>query len=35
VKHKKAQVAAAALGRELSGFVWAIGQLVSPHPAQA
>ena len=35
VKHKKSQVAAAALGRELSGFVWAIGQLVSPHPVKA
>jgi len=35
VKHKKSQVAAAALGRELSGFVWAIGQIVSPHPAKA
>ena len=30
VRHKKAQVAAAALGRELSGFVWAIGRLVQP-----
>jgi len=30
VKHKKSQVAAAALGRELSGFVWAIGRLVKP-----
>jgi transposase len=27
-------VAAAALGRELSGFVWAVGQLVSPRPPQ-
>lgn len=35
VKHKKSPVAAAALGRELSGFVWAIGQIVSPHPVQA
>jgi transposase len=35
VKHKKSPVAAAALGRELSGFVWAIGQLVSPRPVQA
>ena len=34
LKHKKAPVAAAALGRELSGFVWAIGQIVSPHPAK-
>ena len=32
VKHKKSPVAAAALGRELSGFVWAVGQIVSPHP---
>jgi transposase len=32
VKHKPATVAAAALGRELSGFVWAIGQRVQPHP---
>lgn len=31
VKHKKSTVAAAALGRELSGFVWALGQLVRPH----
>jgi transposase len=31
VRHKKSQVAAAALGRELSGFVWAIGQIVRPH----
>jgi transposase len=31
VKHKQATVAAAALGRELSGFVWALGQLVRPH----
>jgi transposase len=31
VKHKKATVAAAALGRELSGFVWAMGRLVQPH----
>ena len=31
VKHKKAPVAAAALGRELSGFVWAVGQLVAPY----
>ena len=31
VKHKKSPVAAAALGRELSGFVWAIGRLVQPH----
>lgn len=32
VKHKKSTVAAAALGRELSGFVWALGRLVAPHP---
>jgi transposase len=31
VKHKKSTVAAAALGRELSGFVWAMGQLVQPY----
>ena len=29
---KKSPVAAAALARELSGFVWAIGRLVQPHP---
>ena len=34
VKHKKSAVAAAALGRELSGFVWAVGQIVSPHPVK-
>jgi transposase len=34
VRHKKSQVAAAALGRELSGFVWAIGQIVAPYPAK-
>ena len=28
---KKPQVAATALGRELSGFVWAIGRMVKPH----
>lgn len=33
VRHKKATVAAAALGRELSGFVWALGRLVRPRPA--
>jgi transposase len=33
VKHKKSPVAAAALGRELSGFVWALGQLVAPPAA--
>jgi transposase len=32
--HKKPQVAAAALGRELAGFVWAIGRMVAPHPVQ-
>lgn len=31
VGRKKSQVAAAALGRELSGFVWAIGRMVQPH----
>lgn len=35
VKHKKSQVAAAALGRELSGFVWAVGQLVKPYAKKA
>lgn len=34
VGHKKPQVAAAALGRELSGFVWAIGRRVKPHAAK-
>jgi transposase len=33
-RHKKSQVAAAALGRELAGFVWAIGRMVKPHPAK-
>ncbi len=33
-RHKKSQVAAAALGRELAGFVWAIGKMVKPHPAK-
>ena len=32
VRHKLSPVAATALGRELSGFVWAIGQIVSPRP---
>jgi len=32
VGRKKSQVAAAALGRELAGFVWAIGRLVQPRP---
>jgi transposase len=31
VGRKKSQVAAAALGRELAGFVWAIGRRVQPH----
>jgi transposase len=35
VRHKKSQVAAAALGRELAGFVWAIGRMVKPHPPKA
>jgi len=30
VSRKKSQVAAAALGRELAGFVWAIGRMVKP-----
>ena len=34
VGRKKAQVAAAALGRELAGFVWAIGRMVKPHAAK-
>jgi transposase len=34
VGRKKSQVAAAALGRELSGFVWAIGRMVKPHTAK-
>jgi transposase len=34
VRHKKSPVAAAALGRELSGFVWALGQLVAPRAPQ-
>jgi transposase len=33
VGRKKSQVAAAALGRELAGFVWAIGHMVQPHAA--
>jgi len=32
--HKKSPVAAAALGRELCGFVWAIGRMVPPRPPQ-
>ena len=35
VGRKKSTVAAAALGRELAGFVWAIGRMVSPRPAPA
>jgi transposase len=31
VGRKKSPVAAAALGRELAGFVWAIGRMVQPH----
>ena len=31
---EKPQVAAAALGRELSGFVWAIGRLVQPRSSK-
>jgi transposase len=34
VGRKKSQVAAAALGRELAGFVWAIGRMVQPHPVK-
>ena len=34
VARKKPTVAAAALGRELSGFVWAIGRMVRPRPPQ-
>ena len=30
VRHKKTTVAAAALGRELAGFIWAIGRMVPP-----
>jgi transposase len=33
VGRKKSQVAAAALGRELAGFVWAIGRMVAPRAA--
>ena len=35
VARKKSPVAAAALGRELSGFVWAIGRMVQPRPVKA
>jgi transposase len=34
VGKKKSQVAAAALGRELAGFVWAIGRRVQPRPVK-
>lgn len=34
VGRKKSPVAAAALGRELSGFVWAIGRMVKPRTAK-
>lgn len=34
VGRKKSQVAAAALGRELAGFVWAIGRMVQPRAAK-
>jgi transposase len=34
VGRKKSQVAAAALGRELAGFVWAIGRMVKPDTAK-
>lgn len=34
VGRKKSQVAAAALGRELAGFVWAIGRMVKPKAAR-
>jgi transposase len=32
---KKSQVAAAAVARELAGFVWAIAQMVPPHPTKS
>jgi transposase len=35
VGRKKSQVAAAALGRELSGFVWAIGRMVQPRATKS
>ena len=35
VGRKKSQVAAAALGRELSGFVWAIGRMVRPRAVKS
>lgn len=34
VGRKKSQVAAAALGRELAGFIWAIGRMVKPAALQ-
>src|SRR4051794_21480801 len=34
VGRKKSQVAAAALGRELAGFIWAIGRMVKPRPVK-
>jgi len=34
VGRKKPQVAAAAIARELSGFVWAIARQVQPHPSK-
>ena len=34
VGRKKSQVAAAALGRELTGFIWAIGRMVKPRPVK-
>ena len=34
IARKKSPVAAAALARELAGFVWAIGCMVQPHPKQ-
>jgi transposase len=33
--HKQSQVAAAALGRELAGFVWAIGRMMPPQATKA
>jgi transposase len=35
VGRKKSQVAAAALGRELAGFVWAIGRMVKPREVKS
>jgi transposase len=34
IGRKKSQVAVTAIARELSGFIWAIGRLVQPHPRQ-